>query len=73
MPHSELLTAKEMAILLRVRPETIKLWGREGRIPRVEISEKTIRYDAAEVIQYLRNRLQRQLDQQRRDVKKAAP
>ncbi len=50
----ELLTAEELADRLRVRPGTIRLWGREGRIPRIEVSTKTIRFDLSEVIAALR-------------------
>ena len=53
----ELLTADELADRLRVRPETIRAWGREGVIPRVRISAKTIRYDLAAVIASLKERL----------------
>ncbi len=59
--NHELLTAEEMADRLRVRPDTIKLWGREGRIPRVEISGRVIRYDADAVIQFLRRRMRERM------------
>ena len=46
----ELLTADELADRLRVRPATVRLWGRQGRIPRVQISGKVVRFDLAAVI-----------------------
>ena len=50
---TELLTAEELAGRLRVRPDTVRIWGREGRIPRVRISGKVIRYDPAQVLECL--------------------
>ena len=74
MDHEhELLTAEEMADRLRVRPDTIKLWGREGRIPRVEISGRIVRYDAGAVIQFLHDRMRERLDRQSREVSEAVP
>ncbi len=50
---TELLTADELAERLRVRPATIRLWAREGRIPRIRISGKVIRFDVSAVIDLL--------------------
>lgn len=50
---NELLTADELAERLRVRPATIRLWAREGRIPRIRISGKVIRFDVSAVIDLL--------------------
>ena len=50
----ELLDAVEMAERLRIRPDTLRLWGRTGVIPRVRINDKIVRYDAVEVIEHLR-------------------
>lgn len=41
----KLVTAEEIAQELRVSPSTIIEWGRQGKIPRVKISPKIIRYD----------------------------
>ena len=57
MDATELLTADELAGRLRVRAATIRLWGRQGRIPRIEISAKVIRYDPAAIIQFLHDRM----------------
>lgn len=41
----QLVTAEEIAQELNVSPSTITEWGRQGKIPRVKISPKIIRYD----------------------------
>lgn len=43
--ETELLTCEEVGARLRVRPGTVRLWTRAGRIPAVRIGPKTIRYD----------------------------
>ncbi|MFH1418772.1 MAG: helix-turn-helix domain-containing protein [Planctomycetota bacterium] len=54
MSHAkELLTAKELAERLRVRPETVRVWSRRGLIPRVQLSPKVIRYDLTAVVDAL--------------------
>lgn len=50
MTTSTLLTADELAGRLSVQPETIRKWSRTGRIPRVELSRKVIRYNLADVL-----------------------
>lgn len=62
MAQTELLTSEQLARRLQVKPETIRRWGREGRIPRVEISAKVIRFDAATVVEHLRDRMRERLD-----------
>ena len=52
----ELLTAEELAERLRVQPATIRVWAREGRIPRLRISAKVIRFDPIAVVEVLRQR-----------------
>jgi predicted site-specific integrase-resolvase len=47
---AKLLTAKEIARGLNVRPSTITEWGRQGKIPRVKVSHKIIRYDQDAVL-----------------------
>ncbi|HUU92558.1 MAG TPA: helix-turn-helix domain-containing protein [Phycisphaerae bacterium] len=41
----ELLTAEELAVRLKVRPETVKAWARSGRIPVIRFSRKVLRFD----------------------------
>ncbi|MFC1479160.1 hypothetical protein ACFL6F_01050 [Planctomycetota bacterium] len=49
----ELLSAKELGERLSVSPLTVARWGREGLIPQVKLSRKTIRYDFESVIEAL--------------------
>ena len=53
---TQLLTANELANLLRLRPDTIRLWTRESIIPAIRITGKVIRYDPVEVERTLRER-----------------
>jgi len=41
----ELLTAEQLASELKVGVSTVTGWGRSGRIPRVKISHKIIRFE----------------------------
>lgn len=52
--RDELLTKEQVARLLRVSPGTVSRWANEGKIPRIVISPKIIRYDAAEVFRFLK-------------------
>ena len=56
---TQLLTANELADLLRLRPDTIRLWTRESIIPAIRITGKVIRYDPVEVERALRDRSDR--------------
>jgi len=47
---TDLCTTQEIADRLRVAPATVTLWARQGLIPSIKISAKTIRFDEAEVI-----------------------
>ena len=48
------VTAKELATRLRVTPDTVKSWSREGRIPSVRVSAKVLRFNLAEVVAAIR-------------------
>ncbi len=54
MNERELLTKEQLGRLIGVRPGTIGRWSREGKIPRIVISRKIIRYDASAVIAAIR-------------------
>ena len=41
----ELLTAEELAVRLKVGPETVKAWARSGQIPVIRFSRKVLRFD----------------------------
>ncbi len=45
-----ILTAAELAERLKVAPDTIRLWARQGKIPVRKLSHKVHRYDLAEVL-----------------------
>ncbi len=51
---SDLLTANEIATRLKVKPETVKVWAREGRIPTLRLSHKVLRFDLAAVVDALK-------------------
>jgi len=59
MAQPELLTSEQLAHRLQVKPETVRAWGRDGRIPRICMSAKVIRYDPVAVIKSLKERLPR--------------
>jgi len=46
----ELLTAAELAKRLRVRPGTVRVWAREGRIPALRPTARVIRFDMRAVM-----------------------
>lgn len=50
MRNQELITATELAERLRLKPETIRLWAREGRIPALRPTAKTLRFDLNNVL-----------------------
>ena len=51
---ARLITTREMASRLGVTSDTIRKWAREGRIPCMRIGLKTLRFDAAAVLDSLR-------------------
>ena len=50
---AQLLTAEEIADLIRVTPDTIRSWTRDQIIPAIHINAKVIRYDERAVIDAL--------------------
>ncbi len=51
---SEYLTADELALVLRLSPDTVRDLARRGKIPSIRISRKIIRYDRSAVDEALR-------------------
>ena len=49
----KLLTAEQLARELKVGVETVTDWGRSGKIPRIRISHKIIRFDRDAVLSAL--------------------
>lgn len=47
---SKLLTALELAVRLRVSPDTVRAWARRGAIPSLRPSPKVIRFDLDAVL-----------------------
>ena len=53
---TDLLTADELADRLQIKPNTVRVWGRRGLIPRVQLSPKVIRYELTAVVRAIRDR-----------------
>ena len=49
----KLVTAEQLAKELSVGVDTIEAWGRAGRIPRIKVSRKIIRFDRDAVLKML--------------------
>ena len=49
-----LITTSELARCLGVTSDTIRKWAKEGRIPCLRVGQKTLRFDAAAVLDSLR-------------------
>jgi predicted site-specific integrase-resolvase len=60
MSDTELLTANQLAEHLQIRPRTVRLWARQGRIPTVRLSPKVVRFDWGAVLAALRDRAKSQ-------------
>lgn len=54
--HDDLWSAEQLAEYLGLKPNTIREWGRLGRIPRLSLSHKVIRYRPTDVITSLEQR-----------------
>lgn len=49
----DLLTVREVAMLLRVSPLTIKRWGKRGKLPAIRINSRGDRRYKKEAVLYL--------------------
>jgi len=52
--ENEFLTKEQIGQLIGVKPGTVGRWGLQGKIPRIVISPKIIRYDPARVVNHLK-------------------
>jgi len=51
---SEMLSTRQVAQQLRVSPNTVKKWWREGRLHGVQLSPRKLRFAARDVREFLR-------------------
>jgi excisionase family DNA binding protein len=54
----QLLTKHEVASLLRVSAVTVTRMGRDGRLPRVKLNDRMVRFRSSDVRRYIRERSQ---------------
>jgi predicted site-specific integrase-resolvase len=54
--HDDLMTARELAGHLGVRPGTILDWHRQGKIPGRRLSHKVLRFSLRDVVNALETR-----------------
>ncbi|MBI2192443.1 MAG: helix-turn-helix domain-containing protein [Planctomycetes bacterium] len=54
-----LFTAEEVAERLRVAPQTVHQWRRDGRIPAIEITPRTFRFSYGQILAVLRGQSRR--------------
>jgi len=54
--QNELVSKEKMGRLIGVKPGTVGRWSREGKIPRIVISPKIIRFDPEAVLLALRQK-----------------
>lgn len=58
MNTNQLLTETQAAELAQVQPKTIADWGRAGKLPRVRLSARCIRYRSEDVQAMIETSLQ---------------
>jgi excisionase family DNA binding protein len=51
-----LIDREDLARELKVTSRTIGTWQREGRIPHIKIGRRTVRFDLADVVSFLKKR-----------------
>ena len=58
MNNKQLLTETQAALLAQVQPKTIADWGRAGKLPRVKLSARCIRYRSEDVQAFIESSLE---------------
>jgi predicted site-specific integrase-resolvase len=58
MNNNQLLTETQAAALAQVQPKTIADWGRAGKLPRVRLSARCIRYRSEDVLALIESSLE---------------
>lgn len=48
--QKEILTVRELAKRLQLKPETIRIWARKGLIPSLHPTPKTLRFEMESVL-----------------------
>ena len=56
MLMNALIDREDLARELKVTSRTIGTWQREGRIPHIKIGRRTVRFDLADVVAFLKRR-----------------
>jgi excisionase family DNA binding protein len=51
-----LIDRQDLARELKVTTRTIGTWQRQGRIPHIKIGRRTVRFDLADVVAFLKKR-----------------
>lgn len=54
----DLITTKQTAGVLEVHPETVKRYAKQGLLHPIRFSKRRMRFDRAEVLQFLNNGLE---------------
>lgn len=54
--HEELITIKELAVMVRVSVQTVYRWRAEGSGPRSIVAGRSVRYRASDVRRWLDGR-----------------
>jgi excisionase family DNA binding protein len=58
IPNTDLLTTKDVADLLRLKPRAVQRLVKRGKLPVIRIGEKTLRFDPAELDRVITQRSQ---------------
>ena len=65
--EQEIVTVGELAKRLHLKPETIRIWARQGLIPSLRPTPKVLRFDMQSVLAAIRKISKRRQNEQRTD------